>query len=156
MERKGPVTLSQKEQTRLRVIAEIEAGRWDAAEAARALSLSERQVRRLRRAYAERGAAAFMHGNRGRQSPRRIDAATREQVAALLRGRYAGCNDSHLAELLALREGIIVGRKSIERIRQAAGLGPAQRRRPPRHRSRRDRRPQEGMLLQIDGSPHLW
>jgi hypothetical protein len=30
------------------------------------------------------------------------------------------------------------------------------RRRPPRHRSRRPRRPQAGLLLQLDGSPFAW
>jgi len=29
-------------------------------------------------------------------------------------------------------------------------------RRPPKHRSRRERYPREGMLLQIDGSRHDW
>src|SRR3990172_7041604 len=156
MERKGPVTLSQKEQTRLRVISEVQAGRWSVEEAARALGLSDRHVRRLRKRLGEEGAAAFMHGNRGRASPRRIGEEVREQVKELARGRYAGCNDSHLQELPILREGIVLSRKSVERIRQEAGLAPAQRHRPPRHRSRRDRRPQEGVLLQVDGSLHHW
>jgi hypothetical protein len=110
----------------------------------------------LKAAYKLDGAAAFMHGNRGRPSPGRIDDATRSRVKELMSGPYAGCNDHHLAELLALREGIRLSRKSVERIRREAGVRPARRRRPPRHRSRRDRMPQEGMLLQVDGSPHQW
>ena len=140
----------------MRVIAEVEAGRLEADLAAELLGLSPRQVRRLRRGYRESGANAFMHGNRSRPSPRRIPDGVRVRVVELARTQYAGCNDSHLAELLALREGIVLGLKSVERIRQAAGLPPAQRRRPPRHRSRRDRMPQEGMLLQVDGSPFNW
>jgi hypothetical protein len=77
-------------------------------------------------------------------------------VKGLLTGAYAGCNDHHLAELLALREGIVLSRKSVERIRREAGLKAARRRRPPKHRQRRERMPQEGMLLQVDGSPHHW
>ena len=125
-------------------------------EAARLLNLSDRQVRRLRAAAREAGPAALMHGNRGRPSPRRISDELRAQVIELGRGPYAACNDSHMQELLILRDGIVLSRKSVERIRRQAGQQPKQRRRPPRHRSRRDRRPQEGMLLQIDGSPHLW
>ena len=64
--RKDPVILSQKEQQRLRVIAEVEAGRLEADLAAELLGLSPRQVRRLRRGYREGGANAFMHGNRSR------------------------------------------------------------------------------------------
>lgn len=156
MDRKDPVTLSQREQQRLQVITEVEAGRWSAEEAAEMLRLSVRHVWRLKAKYRREGAGAFMHGNRGRPSPGRIDEATRACVKELMSGPYAGCNDHHLAELLALREGIVLSRKSVERIRREAGVKPARRRRPPRHRRRRDRMPQEGMLLQVDGSPYPW
>jgi transposase len=135
---------------------EVEAGRWSAEQAAEVLSLSVRHVWRLKAGYKERGAAAFMHGNRGRPSPGRIDEKTRARVGQLIAGPYAGCNDHHLAELLAQREGIVLSRKSVERMRREAGLKAARRRRPPKHRRRRDRMPQEGMLLQVDGSPHHW
>ena len=110
--RRDPVILSQKEQQRLRVIAEVEAGRLEADLAAELLGLSPRQVRRLRRGYREGGANAFMHGNRSRPSPRRIPDEVRVRVVELARTQYAGCNDSHLAELLALREGIVLGRRA--------------------------------------------
>jgi len=156
MERKGPVTLSQKEQKRLRVIGEVEAGRWSAEEASKVLNLSLRQVRRLLAGFRGRGAVAFMHSNRGRPSKRRLTDELCQQVVAFGGGAYAACNDSHLRELLMLREGIVLSRASIQRIRRQAGQKPKQRRRPPRHRSRRERRPQEGILLQVDGSTHEW
>jgi len=156
MSREGPVTLSQREQQRLRVVMEVEAGRWSAEQAAEVLGVSVRHVWRLKAGYKERGAAAFMHGNRGRPAPGRIGEEVRSRVKELLLGPYAGCNDHHMAELLALREGIVLSRKSVERIRREAGLRAARQRRPPRHRQRRERMPQEGMLLQVDGSPHEW
>ena len=36
------------------------------------------------------------------------------------------------------------------------GLKSPRRRRPPRHRVRRQRMPREGMLIQVDGSHHRW
>lgn len=135
---------------------EVESGRWSVEQAAEVLGLSVRHVWRLRGRYRTEGAAAFMHGNRGRASPGRIGEETRSQVKQLIAGPYAGCNDHHLVELLALREGIVLSRKSVERIRREAGVAPARRRRPAKHRQRRERMPQEGMLLQIDGSPHHW
>ena len=156
MDRKDPVTLSQREQQRLRVVMEVEAGRWSAEQAAEMLSVSVRQVWRLKAGYRQEGAAAFMHGNRGKASPGRIQEEVRSRVIELLAGPYAGCNDHHLAELLAQREGIVLSRKSVERIRRASGLKAAHSHRPPRHRQRRERMPQEGMLLQVDGSPHHW
>jgi hypothetical protein len=71
-------------------------------------------------------------------------------------GRYAGCNHQHLTELLAEREGIVVSRPTIWRILTAAGVRSPRQRRPPKFRIRRERYPQEGMLLQIDGSWHDW
>jgi len=156
MERKDSVTLSQKEQTRLRVITEVGASRWSVEEAARALGLSRRHVRRLRKRMAEEGAKAFMHGNRGRPSPHRLSDDVRAMVVQLGAGRYAACNDSHLQELLLRNEGIALSRASVQRLRRQAGQRPKQKRRPPRHRSHRDRRPQEGVLLQVDGSLHHW
>jgi transposase len=156
MSRKDPVTLTQKEQQRLRVVSEVKAGRRTVAEAAQILHLSERHVRRLCMAFEREGAAAFMHGNRGRPPPWRIDDVLRARVAELGAGRYAACNDTHLKELILRDEGILLSRSSVRRIRRQAGQKPKQRHRPPRHRSRRDRRPQEGMLLQADGSQHHW
>ena len=77
-------------------------------------------------------------------------------MVELVRGPYADCNDSHLVELLLEREGIELSRMTLRRILDAAGLRAVRRRRAPRHRRRRDRMPQAGMLLQIDGSPHHW
>jgi transposase len=156
MSRKDLVTLTQKEQLRLRVVSEVQSGRRSVAEAAEMLHLSERHVRRLRADLAGEGAAAFMHGNRGRPPPWRVSDELRARVAELASGRYAACNDTHLQELLLRDEGILLSRSSVRRIRREAGQKPKQRRRPPRHRSRRDRRPQEGMLLQTDGSHHRW
>ena len=156
MDRKDPVTLSQREQQRLRVVMEVETGRWCTEQAAEVLGLSVRHVWRLKARYKQEGPAAFMHGNRGRASPGRIEEEIRTRVIELVAGQYAGCNDHHLAELLAQREGIVLSRKSVERIRREAGLKPARRRRPPKHRQRRDRMPQVGMLLQVDGSSYHW
>jgi transposase len=150
------ITMTTVEQRRAWVLTKVMAGELDVAEAAGLLGLSERSVWRLKRRFAEEGPAGLVHGNRGRSSPRRIDESTRERVRSLARGRYDGANDSHLAELLAERDGITLSRVSVRRILRAAGIASPRRRRPPRHRSRRDRMPQAGMLLQTDGSRHDW
>ena len=75
---------------------------------------------------------------------------------ALAKGRYSGFNHSHLTELLAEREGIPLSRSTVRRILLAGGIGSPRRRRAPKRYLRRERYPQEGMLLQIDGSRHNW
>ena len=69
---------------------------------------------------------------------------------------YGGANQTHLAELLRDREGIDLSRRTVHRILTRAGIPSPRKRRPPRHRVRRQRMPQEGMLMQVDGSHHPW
>src|SRR5689334_20833128 len=154
--REEPITLSVREQQRAMALNRVLAGRWTREEAAEVLGLSGRQVRRLLAAYEAGGPAALAHGNRGRPSARAVPVAVRERVAELARGRYAGLNDQHLTEKLAEEEGLALGRATVRRILRAAGLPSPRRRRAPKHRARRERMAQEGMLLQADGSRHRW
>ena len=150
------VTLNARQRQRLRVVSEVQAGRWSVEQAAEVLGLSSRQVWRLKRAYQDTGVEALLHGNRGRASLCRLGDDLRAHVVELARGKYAGCNDSHLTELLALDEEIVLSRPTLRRVLRAAGIASVRKRRAPRHRQRRDRQPRSGMLLQVDGSPHHW
>src|SRR5262249_52476214 len=70
--------------------------------------------------------------------------------------KYAGFNDQHLTEKLAAEEQLVLGRETVRRILRAAGHPSPRRRRSPRHRGRRDRMPQAGLLVEADGSRHRW
>jgi hypothetical protein len=80
----------------------------------------------------------------------------RQRLLTLARTTYAGCNDCHLTELIAEREQLRLSRPTVQRWLRTAGIGTPRKRRPPRHRRRRDRMPQAGLLVQMDGSHHLW
>ena len=144
------------DQRRATTLTKLVAGDLTVAEAALLLGLSERSVWRLRRRFCELGVEAIVHGNRGRASPRRLDEGTRARILALVATTYDGANDTHLAELLAERDGIVIGRSSLQRLLRSSGRASPRHRRPPRHRSRRDRMPQAGLLVQLDGSRHDW
>jgi transposase len=150
------ITMTGREQVRALVVTRLVAGEIDVGEAATVLGLSERSVWRLRARLLAHGPAGLVHGNRGRAPAHRLDDATRQRIMALASTTYAGLNDCHLADLLAEREGITVGRVTLRRLLRAAGRASPRHRRSPRHRSRRDRMPQEGLLLQTDGSRHDW
>lgn len=121
-------------------------------EAAPLLGVSERQGWRLLVAYRKEGARGLAHKNRGRVPPNATPKTIQRRVAALAQERYEGFNHTHLTELLAEREGLILSRPTVRRILLRAGLTSPRHRRPPQHRIRRQRMPQEGMLLQLDGS----
>lgn len=151
------ITLSKKEQLRLRVLNLVCIGDITAAEAAQRLRLSLRQIRRLLAAYRLEGADALAHGNRGRKPAVAFSHTVRQQVleraADLI---YAGCNDTHLAELLAEREGLTVSRPTLRRWLRASDRPSPRKRRPKRYRKLRERAPRFGLLLQIDTSFHAW
>ena len=150
------LTLNQPEQKRLQVLNRVLLHETAVKEAAQLMGLSERHTWRILALYRKEGAAALAHGNRGRLPTNTLAEGTRNQVVTLARTMYAGLNHTHMTELLAEREGMRLSRSSVRSILVRAGIESPRRRRPPRHRCRRERMAQEGMLLQLDGSQHDW
>jgi transposase len=151
------VTLTMKEQHKLKMVIDYEAGKVRAQRAAELLGISKRQFRRLVAAYRQRGIAALAHGNRGRTPANRISEQVRQEILRLAKESYQDYNDCHFTEELAEQpEPIVVSRSTLRRIRRAAGQGSPRKRRAPEYRSRRERYPVVGMLLQTDGSRHDW
>jgi len=118
------MNLTPEEGQRLHVLTLLEGKRISVGQAAKALGVSPRQVRRLRVRLRREGPAALSHGNRGRPSGHRLPEPLRAQILSLARGRYAGLNDVHLTEKLTTVEGLAV---------RCTSLSPAYR---PRARER--------------------
>ena len=150
------LTLTTKEQSRIQVLNGVLEGKVTAVEAAGLMEVSERHTWRLLAAYRKEGPAAVAHGNRGRKPATTTCLGTQQKVRELAKGPYAGLNHTHLTEMLAEREGIDLSRSTMRRILLAGGLRSPRIRRASKRYSRRERYPQEGMLLQIDGSRHDW
>ena len=150
------VTLNQKEQARLSVLNSVLEFQVPVAQAAELLGVSQRHARRMLAAYRKDGAAALAHGNRGRRPHNAIPPAQADVVVQLAAQRYQGANHTHFTELLQEREGIDLSRPTVRRILTRAGIGSPRSRRSPQHRFRRQRMPQAGMLVQLDGSHHAW
>ena len=152
------ITLDARAQQRLTVLTHVLAGELTLEQAAAYLRLSTRQVRRLLVELRGEGAAALVHGNRGRRPANRVDDDVAARVVELARTTYAGFNPVHLAECLAddPDEPLVLSPRTVRRILAGAGvIAPRTRRRTAGHR-RRERMGREGMLLQTDGSRHDW
>ena len=148
--------MTPKEQTRLQVLNSLVAEQMTLDQAGTLMGVSTRHTRRLLATYREKGAAAVAHGHRGRRPTNATPEPVATTVVHLARTRYVGANHTHLSELLSERDGIDIGRTTLRRILVNAGLSSPRRRRPPKHRVRRQRMPREGMLIQVDGSHHPW
>jgi hypothetical protein len=99
---------------------------------------------------------AIAHGNRGRRPRNKLPEEVEREIVRLARDEYHDYNDSHFTEELGEHHEIHYSRSTIRRVRRRHGLRSPRKRRAPRHRRRRQRYPQTGMLLQVDGSKHDW
>jgi hypothetical protein len=154
--REDAIAMTVREQRRAQMLTRVLEGAITLREAAEVMGLSVRQARRLKGELRRDGPVGLVHGNRGRPSLRRVDPVIADAVVAQYRGRYTGTNVQHFTELLAEREGIDLSVATVRRQLKAAGVKTPSTRRVPKHRSRRERMPAEGMLLQIDASPFRW
>ena len=148
--------MNQQEQARIQVLNSVLEYQLPIAQAAEIMGVTERHTKRLLAAYRKVGPAALAHGNRGRRPHNAIPEVAAAAVVKLASNGYAGANHTHLTELLREREGIDLSRPTVRRILTKAGIGSPRSRRSQQHRFRRRRMPQEGMLVQIDGSHHPW
>ncbi len=152
----GHLIMSSKEAPRPGLLKAVMKGKFTNQEVARALRLSVRQVRRLRRRYEQGGLRELVHRLRGRPSNRRLAVPLRERVIALMTTTYVGLNDRHLTEKLREREGLAVSCSSVRRIRLELGRPAKRRRRPPRYFRRREREARIGHRVLLDASEYLW
>ena len=151
------VTLSMQDLRTLRVVELFDQGRCTVQEAAEMLGRSRRQVYRLRKAYRQQGVHAIPHGNRGRTPHNAIPPHIRQLVVDLaVDGPYKEWNHHHVADVLCDNHGLQISAASVRRIRLAAGGKSPHTRRPSKGRRSRPRKPQVGIMQQIDASPHHW
>jgi len=152
----GKIIMSSREFQRMRVFREVAEKRMTLVVAAALIGISYRQAKRLKARFAHADGKGLIHRNRGRTPINALREDIRTRVIELHSQRYPDTNDTHFTELLREREGIDLGRESVRQILRGAGLPPKRRRRPPQHRSRRQRKERIGQMIQWDGSPHPW
>jgi len=152
------LTLSIKQQRKAEVMTQLVAGKLSTAEAAQVLGLSARQVRRVRRRFSTGGLSSVVHGNAGRRPANRTGAAILDRLRLLAGhgGTYSDFNVSHLRDVLARDESLCLPRSTLARLLTTHCIRPPAAPARGAKRMRRERRAQEGALLQIDGSPHDW
>jgi transposase len=147
--------MSQKELQRYHVVSKTIEGRMSTGEAAEMLGLSQRQVFRQKAKIKASGPQGLIHGNRGRSPATAKPEQLMQRVRQLYQTVYRGFNITHFTEKLNEVEGIQVSREtSRKELRRHNLIGKL--RRAPKHRSRRERMPMVGMLLQHDTSEHDW
>lgn len=152
----GMTTLTMKEEKRLEIIQRVFRAELTMGKASLVLGVSERQCYRIKARVKKHGVKGVVHGNRGRPCKRKVKEKEVKRIVELAKGKYRGFNDHHLTEKLREQEEIELSREKIRRVLRSHGILSPRKKRAAKHRSRRERKAAEGMMLQVDGSPHDW
>lgn len=148
--------LDEEDMNRYHVIRSVLEGRSTQAQAGLLLRLSQRQVRRLCRRVEAEGARGVVHRLRGQASNHQIDPEILERtLCAVHDPLWDGFGPTFARDKLQQLHGVVLG---LETLRQLMILTDAWKpaARGARHRAWRPRRPNLGMLVQLDGSDHDW
>jgi len=151
----GPLSMSQKERSRLVIMTRVQEKAMTIKEAAEVMGISYRHGRRIYRRYVSEGDKGLIHRNGGRPSNRSKSSELREKVLALYREQYWDFGPTLAAEKLVERDGYEVDHETLRRWLLAAGLWK-RKRKHARHREWRERKAHFGELVQMDGSHHRW
>lgn len=151
------ITMNKKQFHRYEVILRTIDGSLTIEDAAAALHLSTRQVKRIKKEVISDGPAALIHKNSLRTPSNAISDAVIQQILSLKTSEmFSACNFTHFNEILDEFYGIQISYSTLYSILKSNGLNsPKTKRRFKPHR-RRARKPQAGLLLQVDATPFAW
>ena len=153
----GEIVMSRKEQKIYEQAMQVLCNRLTIDEFATLNKKSYRQARRIIKKVKHSGMRGIKHGNSGNIPFNKTSAEFEMDIHALLKGKYYDFNLTHFQEMIELHEKITVGKNIIHRIARNNGLVKRpKRRKKTKAYTPRPRMPQEGMLIQFDGSRHLW
>ena len=117
---------------------------------------SYRQAKRIVARIRQKDALGMLHGNHGRAPHNKVSIVVENELLGLLRSKYYDFNLTHFREMILENEGLGAGKNVIHRLARTHNLVKRPKRRPRKIHKPRIRFPQEGMLVQFDGSEHNW
>ena len=151
----APVTMSNKELDRLKVIHSVIKKHltWDSA--ANQLDLSSRQIGRLCNRVRLEGNKGIIHRLRGKPSNHFLDPTIVSDAIAIIKDNYHDFRPTLANEKLLECHKIKISTFTLRNAMIKAGIWRAHKSHP-KHRHWRPRRSCFGELVQLDGSDHPW
>lgn len=153
---KDLLSMSKKELTRLEILQKAATKRLKQREAADILGVSERHVRRLLRAYRQKGAKGLISRKRGKPSNNRLKPESKQQAIDLLHSQYHDFGPTLAHEKLCEQHNLSFSVESVRQVMIAEGLWKPRNAQSLCVHPMRERRACMGELVQIDGSAHAW
>ena len=153
----GEIVMSTKEQKIYEQAIQVICKRLTIVEFAELNNKSYRQAQRIIYKVKNKGMKGVKHGNTGKIPYNKTSPELEMDIHALLKGKYYDFNLTHFKEMIEVHEGIVAGKNIIHRIAKKNDLvkRPKRKQHKKAHKPR-PRMPREGMLIQFDGSSHIW
>ena len=151
------IFMSRIDQRTYQLCQDCLCGRLTIQELSELLPKSYRQTQRILKKVDKLGMAGIKHGNCLKIPHNKTSELIEADIKSLLKNDYYDFNLTHFREMIGEKEGIVVGKNVIHRIASKNGLVKRPRRRvnAKKHKPRA-RMPQQGMLIQFDGSVEVW
>lgn len=156
MERDEGIYMSKNGQFTYQAVSDFLNNKLSRRETAELLQVRERTVTRLARRVEKKGLFGVIHGNRDRSPSNKLPDAFKKEVMALVEGKYFDFNMTHCLEVLKSEHQIVVKYATFRKWCHERHIVKRRKRGRGVVRSRRTRMQSEGLLLQMDGSPHRY
>ena len=151
------ITMTQKELSRYEIIKKLIEGKIDEIGAAKQLNLSKRQTRRLKAKVKKHGIKGVIHGNRGKESNRRISNEKNKEIKEIVKDKYYDFGPTFASEKLEENHQIKIGKERLRQLMIEWNLWkPKPRKKNKEYRRWRERKEQYGEMEQFDGSYGKW
>jgi len=150
------ITMNIKDTRRIAILDKVQERSVTQAQAAEILAITTRQVRRLLKRYKDKGASGVIHKLRGLPGNHQANADLLDQALATIREKYADFSVTLAHEKLIKFHGFDYSRETLRQAMLTVGMWVVKRKPKVIIHQLRERRQQEGELIQIDGSPHDW
>lgn len=152
----GRIEMSQKDLKVYRLGKDVLEGKLTIVDFSLQIGKSYRQAQRIIRKIESKDVEGVFHGNKGREPHNKTPLETELLIIDLLRHKYQNFNLTHFREMAEKYENIIIKKDVLHTIAKKYGLVKNPKRRGRRSHKPRPRLPREGMMIQFDGSNHVW
>ena len=151
------ISMTEKEISRHSIIKNLIDGKINGTDASKQICVSVRQIRRIKARVKKKGAEGIIHGNRGKESNRRINDETLAKTIELLEGKYQGFKPTLAMEKLSELDEIELSDEKVRQIMIGNNLWKVRSRKQSKKKYFwRARKDNFGEMQQFDGSYHIW
>lgn len=152
----GNIEMTQKSFKQYRLGIEVLEGKLTIVDYAIQIDKSYRQAQRIINKIKEADVLGVVHGNKSRPPHNKTSLALELKIIDLLTYKYNNFNLTHFREKLLENEKIEIKKDALHVIAKKHGLVKNPKRKGRRSHKPRPRLQKEGMMIQFDGSNHVW